>query len=96
MRMRFSALARNDLISIGEWNAKENPDRAAEYVFELEAVCKRLTDFPLTGEKIGRYQKEYLRRKVYEDYLLLYIVRIDTIYIARVIRAAQDYLRFLD
>ena len=96
MRLRFSVLALNDLISIGEWIAKENPDRAASYVLELEAACKRLTDFPLAGEKIGRYQKENLRHKVYEDYLVLYTIRTDTVYIARVIHAAQDYLRFLD
>ena len=96
MKLRFSILARSDLISIGEWIAKENPDRAAEYVFELEAACNFLTSFPLTGEKIGRYQKENLRRKVHGDYLVLYTIRTDTIYVARVIRAAQDYLRFLD
>ena len=29
MKLRFSRLARNDLVSIGEWIAKDNPQRAA-------------------------------------------------------------------
>ena len=96
MKLRFSMLARNDLISIGEWIAKENPEHAIDYVLEIETSCRRLIDFPLTGEKIGRYQKEHVRRKVHGDYVVLYAIREETILIIRVIHGAQDYLRFLD
>ena len=69
MNLRFSAQSRNDLISIGEWIARDNPWRAIEYVLEVEESCRRLIDFPLTGEKIGRYEKEEVRRKVHGDHL---------------------------
>ncbi len=96
MKLRFSILARNDLISIGEWIAKENPEHAFEYVLEIEASCRRLTDFPLTGEKIGHYQMEEIRRKVHDRYLVLYTIREETVFVVRVIHSAQNYLRFLD
>ena len=96
MKLRFSILARNDLISIGEWIAKENPEHAIDYVLEIETSCHRLIDFPLTGEKIGRYQMEEIRRKVHDRYLVLYTIREETVFVVRVIHAAQDYLRFLD
>ena len=96
MKLRFSRLSRNDLISIGEWIAKYNPSRAAEYVIELEDTCKRLIDFPLTGKKIGRYNKQEVRRKVQGSHLVLYTIREDTIFILRVVHGAQDYLKFLD
>ena len=96
MNLRFSRLSRTDLVSIGEWIAKDNHERAVEYVLEIEATCRRLIDFPFTGEKIGRYQKEHIRRKVHGDYVVLYAIREETILIIRVIHGAQDYLRFLD
>ena len=96
MKLRFSRLALSDLGAIGEWIAKDNPQRAAEYVLEIEADCRRLIDFPFTGEKLGRYQKEQIRRKLHGEYLMLYVVREDAIYVVRVIHGAQDYLRFLD
>ncbi len=96
MKLRFSRLSRNDLVSIGEWIAKDNPARAAEYVFEIEDACKRLIDFPLTGERIGRYKKQDVRRKVQGNYLVLYMIRQDIIFIVRVVHGAQDYQRFLD
>ena len=96
MKLRFSRLARNDLVSIGEWIAKDNPQRAAGYVFEIDAACQRLIDFPLTGEKIGRYQKEDVRRKVQGSHVVLYTIREETVFVVRVIHGAQDYSRFLD
>ena len=44
MKLRFSRLSRNDLVSIGEWISKDNPLRAAEYVFEIEGACSRLIE----------------------------------------------------
>ncbi len=96
MKLRFSRLSRNDLVSIGGWIAKDNPERAVEYVFEIEATCQRLIDFPFTGEKIGRYQKEEIRRKVQGSHVVLYTVRAEMFFVVRVIHGAQDYLRFLD
>ncbi len=96
MKLRFSRLARNDLVSIGEWIAKGNPVRAVEYVFEIEAACKILIDFPLTGEKIGRYLKEDIRRKVHASHVVLYTIRKETVFVVRVMHSAQDYSRILD
>lgn len=96
MKLCFSRLSRNDLVSIGEWISKDNPLRAAEYVFEIEGACSRLIDFPLIGEKIGRYQKEDVRRKVQGSHVVLYTIRQETVFVVRVIHGAQDYMRFLD
>ena len=96
MKLRFSVLARNDLFSIGEWISKEYPEHAVDYVLEIEASCRRLTEFPLTGEKIGRYQMEEIRCKIHDRYLVLYTIREETVFVVRVIHSAQDYLRFLD
>jgi toxin ParE1/3/4 len=96
MKLRFSRLALIDLEQIGEWIAKDNPQRAIEYILEIEDHCRRLIDFPFTGETVGRYQKEEIRRKLHGDHIVLYTVHEDTIYVVRVIHGAQDYLRFLD
>lgn len=96
MKLRFSRAANADLEKIGEWIARDNPCRAAEFVVELEQTCQRLVDFPSGGEIVGRYRKEAVRRKLHGEYLVLYTIRQDTIFIVRVIHGAQDYLRFLD
>jgi toxin ParE1/3/4 len=92
MKLRFSRSSRNDPVSIGEWIAKENPPRAAEYVCEIEDACKRLIDFPLTGEKVGRFSKQEVRRKDQGSHLVLYTIRQDTIFVLRFVHGAQDRL----
>ena len=96
MKLRFSRLSRNDLVSIGEWIAKDNPDYAIDYVLNIEAACLRLIDFPMSGEKVGRYQKRDVRRKVQGSHVVLYTIHEETVFVVRVIHGAQDYLRFLD
>jgi toxin ParE1/3/4 len=96
MNLEFSNLARSDLISIGDWIATDNRQRATTFVEELVSTCERLVDFPQGSEIIGRYRKEQLRRKVHGNYLILYTIRDHTIFIVRIINGAMDYTQFLD
>jgi toxin ParE1/3/4 len=89
MRFRFSRRARTDTEEIGDFIAGENPARAAAFIAELRAHCRRLVDFPVAAPlrpDIG----EDLRMAVHGRYLILYVVHPDLLEVRRVVHGARD------
>lgn len=46
IRLEFSPEAEQDLESVGDYIAKDNPRRAASFVRELKAQCCKITNAP--------------------------------------------------
>jgi toxin ParE1/3/4 len=60
--------ARDDIRSILEYIATENPNAAARYVATLIESCGRLADFPLSGR---RYNADF-RTIVFRNHLMFF------------------------
>jgi toxin ParE1/3/4 len=91
VKVEFSKEADQDLESIGDWIAQENPDRAYRFVRELRVDCLTLSDFP---ERYAIYKKSdigNIRRKPHGNYLIFYVVEQNMVSISRVLHGAQDY-----
>ena len=91
MKVRISKQALNDLEAIGDWISEENPDRAYSFVQELRMECLSLADFPerCTVYKISDLGE--MRRKVYGNYLIFYVIEAETLHVARILHGARDY-----
>ncbi len=46
MRVEISGPAENDLLQIGRFIARDNPDRALTFAAEIEAACLSLGELP--------------------------------------------------
>lgn len=91
MKVEFSNESDQDLESIGDWIAQENPDRAYSFVRELRVDCLSLSDFP---ERYAIYKSSdigSIRRKPHGNYLIFYVVGQHTVSISRILHGAQDY-----
>jgi plasmid stabilization system protein ParE len=62
MKIVFSPAARQDLLEIGDYIARDNPTRALSFVDELEEACKGLLDAPLRVPLIQELTRGYRRR----------------------------------
>jgi toxin ParE1/3/4 len=94
--LRYLPVAQDDLISILEFIANDNPRRAISFVNRLDERIAQLEHHPLLG-RTPRHPKlrEYgYRVLVIEAYLVFYIVRGQTVEIHRAIHGSSniDYL----
>lgn len=80
-----------DLIAIGRYIARDNPIRAETFVQELEQKCRDLGDMPKAWPLVTHRKNKDIRRRVYGDYLILYRIGRDAVYIVHVLHGAQDY-----
>ena len=96
MRPYFTPEARRDLISIGDWIARDNPTRSERFVEDLILSCEEILNFPEKYPFVTQFESRGLRRKVHGNYLIFYRVRLIQVEIIHVFHGAQDYLQFLD
>lgn len=72
MRVVFAEKARDDLIAIGDYIAKDNPLRALSFVDELKLRCEALEDTPFAYALIYNRPETGIRRLVHGRYGIFY------------------------
>jgi toxin ParE1/3/4 len=90
-KLSFSPLASRDLEEIGDYIARDNPERALSFLAELEAHCRRIvampTAFPFRDDiALG------VQMAVHGKYLILFHVEGERIRIERIIHGARQLL----
>ncbi|MGN6421674.1 MAG: type II toxin-antitoxin system RelE/ParE family toxin [Asticcacaulis sp.] len=91
MRVLFSEEAERGLEAIGDYIAKDNPNRAISFVRELREAAFALADHPQAHPLIPRYEDYGHRRKPYRAYLIIYTVRPDLVIVDAILHGSQDY-----
>jgi toxin ParE1/3/4 len=95
MIVAISAEAERDLEAIGDYIARDNPDRAIRYIRKLRTKCLALADLPHGFPLVPRYEMQGIRRRVHGHHLIFYRVESDKIIILHVVHGAQDYAAIL-
>lgn len=96
MRLVFSRQAEADLEEIGDYIARDNPQRALGFLQELHAHCRRIADAPLAARERPELRKG-LRSAPFQKYVVLFVVeRNDRVLIARILHGARDLSQALD
>lgn len=91
MSVVLSAAAEADLEQIGDWIARDNPLRAASFVFELRQCCNGLAEHPLRFQLVGRFASRGIRRRVHGAYLIFYRPDDAGVTVLRVLHGARDF-----
>ncbi|NUT74963.1 type II toxin-antitoxin system RelE/ParE family toxin [Pseudomonas sp. C1C7] len=94
-QLLFAALARDDLLQIARFIARDNPERARTFVGELRMQCSRLSDQPSLGVSREDCAKG-LRMLAHGRYLIFYCLIDDGIKVERVLHSARDISRLFD
>jgi plasmid stabilization system protein ParE len=90
---------RNDLIGISDYlfYLTDDPERVDKLTESLLDAVDQLAVFPKIGKKLylpGSEDSGY-RCVVHKQYMIVYIVREETVYVARIAHTSKDYLRRL-
>jgi len=95
MKVVLSNEARDDLVAIGRYIARDNPSRGESFVEELLDRCTSIGEAPEAFQLVARYTARGIRRRVYRNYLIFYRIADSRVEIVRVLHGAQDYERIL-
>ena len=91
MKVRIARSARQDLEKIGDWIARDSPRRALTFVEELRERCDALGKYPHAFPIVPRYEQSGLRRRVFGDYLIFYVIRDEEVLVLRILHGSRDY-----
>ena len=91
LAVRYLPIAVDDLLSIYDWIADDNPTRATSFAEKLDKHINNLTTHPYLG-RIPKHEKLRAfgyRVLVIESYLVFYVVRGKIIEIHRVVHGSR-------
>jgi toxin ParE1/3/4 len=90
-KLIWSPAARDDLHDIVVFIARENPNRAMSFGYELISETDRLQTFPELGRVVPEYRNDNIREIIFRPYRIVYRVNHEAklCEIARVWHSAQ-------
>ena len=74
-KLIWSPAARDDLHDIVVFIARDNPNRAMSFGYELISETDRLQEFPELGRSVPEYRDDNIREIIFRPYRIVY--RID-------------------
>ncbi|HJP92992.1 MAG TPA: type II toxin-antitoxin system RelE/ParE family toxin [Pyrinomonadaceae bacterium] len=76
-KLIWSPAARNDLHDIVVFIARDNPNRAMSFGYELISETDRLQEFPELGRVVPEYRIDNIREILFWSYRIIYRVHHD-------------------
>jgi len=73
-KLIWSSAARDDLHDIVIFIARDNPERAMSFGYELISETDRLQTFPELGRIVPEYQNQFVREIIFRPYRIVYRV----------------------
>jgi toxin ParE1/3/4 len=89
MKCLFSVIAAHDLEEIGDYIARDNPERAVSFIQEIRGHCLKITAFPEAAALRPELGAE-IRMLPFGRYLIFYTVHADYVRVERIIHAARN------
>lgn len=98
MRCIFSGRSENDLEGIGDFIAKDNPQRALSYTQELRAYCRKIAQTPKVRRVVAHLEDQLLRKALFGNYQIYYALLdeddgIEVVHIRHQSRRDPDFLK---
>lgn len=89
MRLEFLPRTIEDLEAIGDYIARDNPRRAASFVRELRAQCRKLTQSPQAYKPRPELGKG-MRSCAHGNYLMVFYEEAGLVRIVRIVHGVMD------
>ena len=91
MIVKLTTEAERDLETIGDYIARDNPERAISFIAELRDACLGLADFPDRFPLVPRYANHGVRHRAHRNYLIFYIVEAERVVVIHILHGGMDY-----
>lgn len=88
MKLVLSPKAVEDLEEIGDFIARDNPERALSFVEEIEQHCDKVAETPQAFPEREDIAPS-MRMAVHGKYLILYRIQSDVVRVERIVHGAR-------
>ena len=89
MKVKFTGLARDQLVAAIEYIRQDRPAAASIFRERAYQSLQRLTEFPQSGRRIPEFPELPYRELIFAPYRFFYRVEADTVWIVAVWHGAQ-------
>jgi len=72
VRLRWTHRAKDDLLSIGRFMARDHPAAARAFVVKLQARARRAAEYPRSGRVVPELRREDVREVFEGNYRIVY------------------------
>ena len=86
----FSSEAEQDLGTIGDYIARDNPGRAVSFLIELRTACQLLSEAHLRFSALQGFESKRYRRRIHGRYAIIYLAESDRVLIVRIMATEMD------
>jgi len=84
MKLLWTDRARKDLIQIGRYIAKDNPQAARRWVELIRQAARRTSRMPLAGRVVPEFNDENIREVFLKTYRIVYHIKKKEIHVLTV------------
>ncbi|MBS0591815.1 MAG: type II toxin-antitoxin system RelE/ParE family toxin [Proteobacteria bacterium] len=89
MRVTLAPLAEQDLESIGDYIAQDNPNRVVTFIGELREQCKRIADNP-AAYRLRLELGDGIRSCAHGQYVIFFEIVPESMRVVRILHGARD------
>ncbi len=79
MKLRWTGRARRDLLEIGRYIARDDPEAARRWIQRLRTRAHGAAEHPLSGRTVPEFQRDDIREVFLKTYRIVYLVREETV-----------------
>lgn len=91
MRLRWTAHARQDLLEIGRYIARDDRQAARRWVQSLRERAQKAAEVPGTGRIVPEFRREDLREVLLRSYRIVYQVQAASILVLAVFEGHREF-----
>lgn len=90
MRIRWSDVARDDVLALREYIARDSPFYARRFTERLVESVRTLRDFPRLGRRVPEADREDVRELIFHAYRIIYVIESEHVTILTVVHGSRD------
>ena len=90
MRIRWSDVARADVIALRDYIARDSPYYARRFTERLVESVENLSDFPRLGRRVPEADRDDIRELIFHNYRIIYMVGNEEVTILTVVHGSRD------
>ncbi len=89
LKIKWSPRAVNQLEAVCEYISRDSEFYAILFAKRINALVKRIPEFPNSGRTVPEYGREDLREKIYGNYRIIYRIKEGVIEIAGIYNSTK-------